>query len=98
MFYKFIWNNKPDKVARKTLVQDHEKGGCRMIHIQTFIKSLKLTWIRRILNSDRNNKWCTLFLDTNNVDINKRNVLGNDYIKKVLHNLKIYFGKKYLVI
>lgn len=40
-----------DKVSRKTLQVDYEKDGCRMIHIDTNIKSLKLTSIRRLLHS-----------------------------------------------
>ena len=26
-FYRFIWNGKPDKVKRLTLIGDYEKGG-----------------------------------------------------------------------
>ena len=50
MFYKYIWNEKPDRIARKTIVQEYGKGGLKMVCIKTFINSLKLTWIRRILN------------------------------------------------
>ena len=39
---------------------DLSNGGCRMTDISTFIKSLKLTWFRRILqNSD--NVWIDIF-------------------------------------
>ena len=26
-FYRFIWNGKPDKIKRLTLIGDYEKGG-----------------------------------------------------------------------
>ena len=28
--YKFIWNNKPDKIKRKQLIQNYQNGGLRM--------------------------------------------------------------------
>jgi hypothetical protein len=31
--FKFIWNGKPDKVKRNTLIGDFEKGGLKMIDI-----------------------------------------------------------------
>ena len=38
-FYKFIWNGKRDKVARKTLINTIENGGLKMIDIVSFAKS-----------------------------------------------------------
>ena len=38
------------------MIQDYEHGGCRMIQIESFIKALKLTWVRRIIKSDLNGK------------------------------------------
>ena len=37
------------RISRKTMRLDLERGGCRMININTFIKSLNLTWIKRLL-------------------------------------------------
>lgn len=52
MLYNFIWGNKIDKISRKTLQLNYEKGGCRMTNVEIFIKSLKLTWIRRLLTTN----------------------------------------------
>ena len=41
--FRFIWNGKVDRIARKTMYQDFNNGGCRMTHIPSFIKALKLT-------------------------------------------------------
>lgn len=49
MFYKYLWNNGPDKIKRKTIIQNYDKGGIRMIDLTNFIYSLKLTWIRRLI-------------------------------------------------
>ena len=57
--YKFIWGNKVDKISRKTLQLDFENGGSRMTNICVFIKSLKLTWVRRIFTT--NSDWINIF-------------------------------------
>ena len=35
--FKFIWNGKPDKVKRNTLIGDFEKGGLNMIDIEIIL-------------------------------------------------------------
>ena len=49
LFYKFIWQNKPDKIKRDTLQQPFIRGGLGMVNIEHFLKSLKLTWLRRTI-------------------------------------------------
>ena len=51
MFYDFLWNSKPDKIARNIITQDYKDGGLKMIDIDFFICSLKISWIKRIFNS-----------------------------------------------
>ena len=48
LFYSFIWNNKRDKIARKTIINTVENGGLKMIDICTFDKALKISWVRKI--------------------------------------------------
>ena len=45
MFYKFIWNGKPDKIKRQFLANLHLEGGLNMINITHFISALKITWV-----------------------------------------------------
>ena len=52
IIYDFIWNGKPEKIKRDTLTNSYEKGGLKMIDLETFIRSLKITWIKRIIESD----------------------------------------------
>lgn len=35
--FKFLWRNKTDKIKRVGLYQDHEKGGLRMVDVETLI-------------------------------------------------------------
>ena len=46
--FKFIWNEKPDKVRRNTLIGDFEKGGLKMIDIESYFISLKASWVSRL--------------------------------------------------
>ena len=49
--FKFIWKNRRDKIKRKIMIQDYNKGGLRAPSIETMAKSLKLAWISRFLQS-----------------------------------------------
>ena len=54
-FYRFIWNGKPDKIKRLTLIGDYEKGGLNMVDINSYFKSLKVSWVKRLLSSETSN-------------------------------------------
>ena len=51
LLYKFIWNNRTDKIKGKVMNQDYKLGGCRMIDITVQNKALKLAWIPCILEN-----------------------------------------------
>jgi hypothetical protein len=48
--YKFIWNNKPDKISRDTLKSDIQHGGLKMIDFEHMFKAQKIMWIKRLLS------------------------------------------------
>ena len=48
MFYKFIWEDKPDKINRKQLTRGYIQGGLKMLDLICFIKGLKISWVRRL--------------------------------------------------
>ena len=52
LMYAFLWDNKPDKIKRSTLIKDYNQGGLRMIDIEKSIWSLKASWIKRFLLSE----------------------------------------------
>ena len=43
IMFNFIWDGKPDKIKRGTLIQDYEQGGLKMIDIENFILSLRVS-------------------------------------------------------
>lgn len=51
MISLFIWNNKNGKIARNLVAQDHDMGGLKLTHIQSFIKALKIRWMKMFLDS-----------------------------------------------
>ena len=36
IMYSFIWDSKPDKIKRSTLIQNYEKGGIKIIHVKLY--------------------------------------------------------------
>ena len=62
LLYDFLWDNKGDKIKRSEMINDYDKGGLKMIDIQSFNESLKMKWIQGYLNNDNQGKW-KLFVD-----------------------------------
>ena len=58
--FKFIWNFKPDKVERQTIVLPVVKGGLNMVDFSIVDKSLKTAWVKRFYEAD-GSKWCSVF-------------------------------------
>ena len=51
-FFKFIWNNSPDRIKRANACKTVKNGGLGIINIEEFIDNLKITWLRKFLKSD----------------------------------------------
>ena len=49
---EFIWDNKKAKIKHSTLIANYEQGGLKDIDINTKIKALQLSWIRRLHDSN----------------------------------------------
>jgi exonuclease III len=52
--YKFIWDDKPDKVKRETLIADYIDGGLKMPDIASQNTSLKTIWIKQLTEKEGN--------------------------------------------
>ena len=57
--FSFLWKSKRDKIKRTGLYQDLERGGIRMVDIDTRFKALKLAGILRLLIPG-NQSWKTV--------------------------------------
>ena len=62
-FFSFLWNKKPDKIKRKTIIGNYEEGGLKMPHIESFCMSLKMMWIHRLIDPLNISPWKTLIMD-----------------------------------
>ena len=63
ILYKFVWDNKPDKIKRKVLCTSYVEGGLKMINIFNFVKALKISWVKRLI-ADKNPPWYALFVES----------------------------------
>ena len=61
--YQFLWDKKPDKISRKQVIQNYNSAGLKMLDINNFIKSLKISWFRRLLENN-DSPWAHLFTNT----------------------------------
>jgi len=46
--FKFIWDFKPDKIKRHTIIGPVDKGGLNMVDFNMVVKSLKAAWAKRL--------------------------------------------------
>jgi hypothetical protein len=53
--FKFVWNCKNDKIARKTSTKNVADGGIGIPNVKNYIHALKLMWIRKLVHSKH--KW-----------------------------------------
>ncbi|XP_071176505.1 uncharacterized protein [Mytilus edulis] len=61
LFFQFIWNGKPDRIRRSTLIGDIPQGGLNMMNIHYFNIYLKIGWIKRF-SSNLYGSWQSLLL------------------------------------
>ena len=62
-FSQFLWNGKGDKIKRKNMINDYCEGALKMIDLVSFNKSLKTTWIKKILGFHEQRKMESFFID-----------------------------------
>ena len=96
--YEFIWNKKPDRISRKSAVRNCSDGGIGIPDINTLLRALKLTWIRKITKS--NHKWKNIILenytyieqlDRYGPNILFRKKISNCFWSEVFEAYKVYF-------
>lgn len=101
LFYSFIWDGKAEKIKRNTLIGEYSQGGLNKVHLQSFCRYLKISWIKRyFLNV--NGDWQNLLLQELKLYGEERvlylqkeklleitNVLKNPFWKDVLTSLAL---------
>ena len=94
MLFNFIWASKTDRISRNQIIKDYKDGGCRMVHLTSFVKSLKLSWIRRMFASEAS--WKCLFFTMFKTDQGKMESFGGFYAKYISRKFKNDFWNEVL--
>jgi len=63
--FRFIWNGKPEKIKRKVIYNTYDKGGLGLIHLPTFDRTRKASWVPRMFCQHNSNR--KPLLDTSSV-------------------------------
>ena len=80
MCYSFVWNDKQDRIARNVVVKQITEGGLCLPDIKQHISALKLTWIRKLCNT--NHKWKNILL-ANHPFLNRLQHIGPNFADKL---------------
>ena len=70
---------KSFKVKQSVMIKDYNQGGLKMINLEAFVNSLKITWIRRLMTSE--SKWTEIVKMY--VDISKLPFCGQCFFELV---------------
>ena len=95
ILYKFIWDNKPDKVKRTVLCQNYYNGGLQMIDIEKFVTAMKSTWVRRLLDPSDMPWKCLFELTISN--IRNIRIYGSSFFKLLKSKTNNQFWKDVFV-
>ena len=92
LFYRFLWNSGPDRIKRKVIVKNIECAGLRMVELESFIKALKISWLRRILQQPDASSW----KDLSFINFPQLFSVGGCYAAKLSSDLQNPFWKDLL--
>jgi exonuclease III len=56
LMYDFLWDGKPERIKRNTVIRNISEGGLKMIDIRSMIDALKISWITKFYDKD-DKKW-----------------------------------------
>lgn len=86
IFWKFLWDGKPDKIKRSTLLQSYGSDGLNMISVKHFIQSLKISWLQRLWSA--NVTLCQIFKHSVGYDLSEILMFGSAMLKKVKSRIR----------
>ena len=62
IFFDYLWDNKPAKIKRSTIIAPIEQGGLSMLDVYEVHAAAKCSWIKRI-HDNSESKWKLLSYD-----------------------------------
>jgi hypothetical protein len=55
LLFDFLWNGGSHKIASTVITQNIQDGGLKMVDFESKVKSLKISWLNRILSPNKGN-------------------------------------------
>jgi len=55
MLFSYLWDGKPAKIKRNTIIAKIEEGGLKMIDTESMHRAAKIGWIKRWFKTDESN-------------------------------------------
>ena len=95
LLFKFVWNDKPDKISRHRLTKCPLKGGLNMVDLEKFINALQATWIRRLWCNEEA-QWAQIF-EHNIISIKKLFTLGPLWPASIVNKVTNPFWRELLL-
>jgi hypothetical protein len=62
IFYKFLWDGKPDKIKRNVIINNYDEAGLKLPYIESLCKALKMSWLHKLLHPMNMSPWKILLL------------------------------------
>ena len=90
ILFRFIWNNKNDRVKRTKIIQRQELDGLNMIYLYGFIKSMKISWMERLYKSG--NPWRSI-AQQNIPSLEDLRTYGSRKLKSIQNTIQNLFWK-----
>ena len=98
IFFSFLWSNKTPKVSKIDSLKPLKMGGLAMVDVPVFWKSLKCTWVRRLLSSSA--FWPEILgkvLKNHGSSINRILFSGPSYLQNLSKKINNKFWKNVLI-
>ena len=83
LFFKFLWDGKPNKISKSQMILEKADGGFKMVNIFDFVATIKIGWFKKIMNNEEMKEMAfDMFPMLKDI-----HVLGNGYIDVIINNL-----------
>ena len=94
LFNKFLWDGKRSKIAHNVLINEYDKGGIKLLDIESHLNAIKTSWVKRFSYLIEMPSWHSLLKSCSSYDMIpflKGNVSPKDFKKLIQVKSKIIF-------
>ena len=92
---EFLWQGKRAKIKHSTMIGSYEKGGLKDVDLESKFQSLRIIWVRRILDEANFHPWMaianTVLKDLEGVNIFQTNLLIAPEKRECLEKIPTFY-------